>query len=310
MKVQEVDLDVQVALLGTDAPGTVSTPWAGNLVALGRALARYCQDDQHQTIVAITVPARDYAAVLIATGWVLNSETSWQPDWEDHLDGIQRGMPVRMIVQGSVVTDRFYGWRTAARGARVHVGATFWELDKVISIEVAEGTQESEFGRTKIPGPGGLVAAHMNVTRWIRTFGAGTASVAMVGAKSRLYSELDLRATREGDGQILDRLGDILRPRSGRRPCWGSVIISGAADDPPEPPGEARLAILDGQAALRWLPEISTPLVVAIIDRSGADESAIASVLQLRSTGLPVTPESAGWRPQPGIESLSFQVLS
>jgi hypothetical protein len=70
---------------------------------------------------------------------------------------------------------------------------------------------------------------------------------------------------------------------------------------------ETELTILDGASAIRWLPEITTPLVIAVIDRSTADESAPATALQLRASGQSID-DLLDWHPTTGIESLAFRV--
>jgi hypothetical protein len=67
--------------------------------------------------------------------------------------------------------------------------------------------------------------------------------------------------------------------------------------------------ILDGAAAIKYLPEIEAPVVVCIIDRSIADETASEVILQQRNTGsTPVLMTDLGWHSAPGIEALAFTV--
>lgn len=285
-----------------------SAPWAGELLALGQNLARYRRAEGRQAIVAVTLPARDYGAVLAACGWVLGCEVSDSCEWMDQLAGLARGVPVRMVMQDRVVVDRFYGCRSASGGMRVHVGRSQWAVSKVTCLEVDERADESGFGWQQIPRAGGLISAYVDSARWRRMFGAARASVAIIGVKSRLWGELELRATRRGSSQPFDRLRDIVRPRRAGSISWGSVVVPGGSDDLPDLPGEAGLTIVDGASAVRWLPEVRTPVVLAIIDRGSADESAVAAVLQLRSTGAPVPAERFGWAPASGMEASVFEV--
>lgn len=298
-------LDVALSDSQVDA---VSAPWAGELLALGQRLARYRVVDGRQVIVAVTLPARDYGAVFAACGWVLGCEVSDSPEWMDQLAGLTRGVPVRMVMQDRVVVDRFYGCRSASGGMRVHVGRSQWALSKVTYLEVDEHSDELGFGWQEIPRAGGLVSTYIDSRRWRRVFGSARASVAIIGVKSRLWTELELRATRWGSSETFDRLGDIIRPRRVGSISWGSIVVPGGNEDLPSLPAEAGLTIVDGASAVRWLHEVRTPVVLAIIDRGSADESAVAAVLQLRSTGSPISVERFGWSPAPGVEASVFEV--
>lgn len=59
-----------------DEPGgpLVSAPWIGAFVSLGSRLRRYATElDGRQLVVAVSVPRRDYVAVLVGCGWMLSS---------------------------------------------------------------------------------------------------------------------------------------------------------------------------------------------------------------------------------------------
>ena len=56
-------------LVDAEEPSPVAAPWAGPLLALGARLARWSPSESWQMVVAVTVPARDYAALLIGLSW-------------------------------------------------------------------------------------------------------------------------------------------------------------------------------------------------------------------------------------------------
>ncbi|MET8304712.1 hypothetical protein [Micromonospora sp. NPDC005211] len=120
-------------------------------------------------------------------------------------------------------------------------------------------------------------------------------------------AELAMRAGWAGHQGGYDRLGDILRPDDGTSPFCASAVVSGGRDQFPAMPVGSLLTVLDGSTAIRWLPEVKTPFVVALIDRSSADESAAMTVLQCRSIGDPVAVASLGWGAIAGIEALAFE---
>ena len=74
-------------------------------------------------------------------------------------------------------------------------------------------------------------------------------------------------------------------------------------------PSSLRGVVLDGSGAIKYLGEIETPVVVCILDRSVADETASELVVQMRnSRGEPVSMKDLGWRPPMGVEALAFTV--
>ena len=110
------------------------------------------------------------------------------------------------------------------------------------------------------------------------------------------------------------------RPRVRYRACsclrgcsqliWSTRLYSSAgfADQLPLP-SEIQAVILDGAGAIKYLDDVEAPVVVCIIDRSIADETAAEFIVQRRNAGSdPVAVASLGWSSVPGIEALAFKV--
>ncbi|KQV03010.1 hypothetical protein ASC55_12350 [Microbacterium sp. Root322] len=145
---------------------------------------------------------------------------------------------------------------------------------------------------------------------WARRLVAPAADLAIVGTKSWIADDLEAVLTRGHDSDG-DALATLLLPRTENSATWFSRIYSssGLADRLPLP-SDVALTILDGQGAIRYLNDILSPIVLCVIDRSIADESAVEHVIQIRnSRGEPITLSAQlGWTPPVGIEALGFTV--
>lgn len=286
---------------------TTSAPWIGNLTALGEAVAQLASGGRAQTVIAVTAPTRNFAAILIAAGYLLAAPPVASREWQDRANVLQRGSPVRLLLNDRTVVGNFYGYHKKPGGDRVHVDGANWKVGHILGLEAADDHKETEFGHALTPPRGGFVSTRISEPAWGQIYHTSTTRVTIVGTKSRLEPELSLSLTTTASPRTFDRLQNIVRPRLGRSPCWASTILPGGTEDLSEIPMETELTILDGASAIRWLPEITTPLVIAVIDRSTADESAPATALQLRASGQSID-DLLDWHPTTGIESLAFRV--
>ena len=299
---------VGLVLLDEDQGRGVPAGWAGSLLGLGARLARRHQPEGWQYVIGISVPVRDYAAALISAGWILAQSSTPPRDVCTEARSIPPRTPVRMATALQVVAERFFKIEGGPGAARVHVGGSFWTVDAVQHIVADPTLTDDRFGRTDVVPPGSLLARTGHGERWSVDLCVSTPTVTIVGTQNRLERELALRLGWAGQGGSYDRLGDILRPDDGRSAFHASAIVSGGLDHVPEMPGATRLSVLDGATAIRWLPVVASPLVVAVIDRSSADESAGLAVVQRRSTGARAEVTALGWKRPPGLEALAFEV--
>ncbi|MEI2638748.1 MAG: hypothetical protein V9F03_07100 [Microthrixaceae bacterium] len=85
-----------------------SAQWIGPLVALGGMVSGFTKtSSDRQLIVAVSVPRRDLAAVLVGCGWIAASSA---PDFKDPaeiLRSLDPWTPVRMVTEYEVLADRF-----------------------------------------------------------------------------------------------------------------------------------------------------------------------------------------------------------
>jgi hypothetical protein len=298
-----------LVLLDDEQREPVGAPWAGPLLALGARLARQpAPGPDSRLIVAVTLPTRDLAAVLIATGWVLTRPVAAPATIEQVLPSLEPNTPVRMITGDELVADCFFGYEVREGRGRVHIGRSSWLMDKVDILVPAPGLDASRFGRENLSHPGGLVTMADRVASWRAAQAASAADVVFVGTKAALISEMPVRVGRDGSLSGANSFGELLRPDDGVRPAWGSVVLSASRFDEAVVPPGAGLAVLDGASAIGWLRDTTTGMAIAVIDRSVTDEFAAESVIQLRSMGgVPVPLDSLGWRPPAGVEALAFE---
>lgn len=292
----------------SSATELVPAPWAGGLVALGARLARRAPLlEGDQLVVALTVPVRDFAALLLATGWTLTrpAEVPGPPD--KIAVGIPRGTPVRMVTDQLVVADRFLGMQDSAGGRRVHVGNTHWLIEKIRCLSVVPELPERHFGRRDVMIPGSLTHKAGQAATWLSRQCAPSTEVGILGTKSWLEEELQAWVG-WGTDDVPDRFTDVLLPDLGNPPSWATILCAAQALQELHLPRELDLVLLDGGSAIRWLADVLSPVVVAIIDRSSPDESAPETFMQCRGRNEPLVGlDCLGWRPPPGIEALAYR---
>jgi len=298
-----------LVLFDQEARQHVPARWAARLIALGARLARWPSQGGRQLAVSISVPIRDYAALLIGVGWILTKPIIPTDSTFAELETIRPHTPVRMVLTSNLlIADRFFGIDRCRAVPRIHVGKSWWQTDKITHIVADPALPESRFGKHQIPDLGSLARKAGRTQSWRADHCAGRREVSIIGTRSRLESELDLVAGWGKADCHLDRLRNVLRPDDGRSPMWASAVMSGGSGESPVVPKETRLAVLDGAIGIRWMPEMATSVVVAVIERSSTDESAISVILQTRSTARPIDLESLRWHPMPGVEALAFEV--
>ncbi|MEI2638747.1 MAG: hypothetical protein V9F03_07095 [Microthrixaceae bacterium] len=192
-----------------------------------------------------------------------------------------------------------------------------WMLPKIKAVSVLrELTVPVRGARPEL----GSVGRWFNLGgRWNQLLVAPPRDLAIVGTRRWLGD--DLRAFLSvgepavADGrsvlQEADRIAGLILAEDVSVATWFTRIYSSArlADELPLP-GDVRAVVLDGTGAIKYLGEIESPVVVCILDRSIADESAAELIFQLRSTrGEPLSlNQTFGWRPPAGVEALAFTV--
>jgi hypothetical protein len=326
---------VRLALAEDPLEGVIAAPWIGPLVALGGLASRYTKKlgAGRQLIVTISVPQRDFAATLIGSGWVSNSAAPKVADPLELCRNLHADSPVRVVTDRYVVQDWFRGLDEGQNPARVRLSSSQWQVSKLRAMAVVEdGFPEPV--RTSRPNPGmaGCIAGLQD--SWDARLAAPAADLAIIGTLKWLREDMAAFLAREGDVivpddlvetlreasekdrlTVLDRFGgrlaDLLLPRDKKSATWFTRLYTSAHFSDYLPlPRDVRAVILDGAASTKHVAEVEAPIVICVLDRSVADETAAEMVVQLRnSRGEPLSlNDDLDWRPPTGIEALAFTV--
>ena len=287
----------------------VRSAWIGPLLALGTRLSRTSDSfDGRQLIVAISVPSREFAAVLVGCGWNLSRPpTRTNTDPLTVLPTAVTGGNYRAVNAGYVISGRYLGLHDSHGSSRITLAGR-WSADRIAAVAPIAEADPAE----RMPLPTiGSIGRMTGVTRdWNQRLVAPAADLAMIGTRSWIETDLGAVLARDGDNDG-DALETLLLPKTDQSATWFTRIYSssGLADQLPLP-DDLRLVILDGQGAIKYLNDILAPIVVCIFDRSVADETAAEQVVQLRNTrGEPVSiRDQLGWPAPEGVEALAFTV--
>lgn len=287
-----------------------AAPWIGRMLALGARASRHASEaSDRQLVIALSVPKRDFAAALIGCGWVLASDAPALPEPLDTLRGLEAGQPVRAVNSGWVITGHFSSLDETATPPRARFAESIWRVDGVRSLAVLTELEHPE--REPRPEPGSIEhMARVDLT-WDARLALPAADLAIVTTVKWLESDLDALLAREDDDLPPSSVRSLLKPKVGRVATWFTRLYASArlAEHLPLP-GDLRAVILDGNGAIKYLAEIESPVVICVLDRSVADETAAELVTQLRNTrGEPLRlSDDLGWRPPVGVEALAFTV--
>lgn len=308
---------VEVALSASINGKRIAAPWATQLVDLGGRVRRYVgQLKGRQLIVVISVPSRELAAGLVGCGWVIASPPCSLKSPSEFLSELSLNTPVRLVTPNAVIADRFL--HLERHGTIVRLSKWPWLLSGVKAVGAIPDFDSS--ARTDRPGVGAFGARVGLADTWDEHLASPSAKLAIVGTLKWLQEDfqvflypLDLSALDSSDREASesDRLGGLLLPKVTGAATWFSRIYAASrlAQELPLP-GDVRGVILDGTGAIKHVSEIEAGVVICILDRSVADETAAEILVQLRNTrGEPVSLErELGWIPPQGIEGLSFTV--
>ena len=110
--------------------------WIGPLLALGaRAWRSLAQMSGKQLVITVTVPRRDFAAVLIGCGWLMAHPTPKLRPPIEALRELAPGTPVRIVTDGVIGTSRFRSLDEGHGPARAMMeGGVGWLVDKINAI--------------------------------------------------------------------------------------------------------------------------------------------------------------------------------
>lgn len=292
-----------------EGPGR-ATLWIGPMLALGTRVARHQRSGgDRQLVITVSVPRREFAAALIGCGWVLGSEAPVLPDPLHTLRELEPGQPLRAVNSRAVITGLFSSLDENSCPPEAQFAGSRWRVDALRALAALEELDTAE--REPRPEPGSVEhMAGLDLT-WDARLALPAADLAIVGTLKWLEQDFDVYLAKESDALPPSSIRSVLRPKTSKAATWYTRVFSSArvADHLPLPK-DLNAVILDGNGAIRYLGEIESPVVICVLDRSVADETAAELVIQLRNTrGEPLSlSDDLGWSPPGGVEALAFTV--
>lgn len=328
---------IRLALAEDPLSSASPAPWIGPLIALGTRAARFFRKQQgRQLIVAISVPKRDFAATLVAVGWVMAQAAPRLSNPLEVLRTAEPGSVVRVVTERDVIVDRFCRLNEEKDPPRLHLSNSQWQVPRIRAVQVLDAAELDQPIRMAHPEPGAIGRLARAGEGWDARLAAPTADLAIIGTRTWLQEDFDAFLSREGDveterpKELLEDLAkakekgksyrvtvghgallDVVLPQSDQSStCFTTLYAAARLADKLPLRTDLNAAILDGGGAIKYLAQIETPVVICILDRSVADETADDLVIQIRNTrGEPLLLcDDFGWRPPTGVEALAFTV--
>lgn len=306
---------VVLALAEADASDLIAAPWIGPIVALGGMARRYAEQlNERQLVVVLSVPRRDFAAVLLACGWVISAPPPQLARPEVLLSTMSPGTPVRAMTADYIFKDYFEALEGSSR-SEVRFRRSRWMLSHLVAAAPLPSLDES--CRSASPPLGALGRWKGLEKSWHDRLVSPDADLALIGTASRLNADLGVRVAPHGvsatgcdiGASAEDSIGSLLLPQ-GRVASTHFCTIHAAARLADELPlaTKTRAVVLDGFGAIKYLSEIEAPFVFCVLDRSIANEASADHLVQYRnSRGQPVSlADAVGWRAPAGVEATAF----
>lgn len=302
---------VMLGLADEEGERLVGAPWIGAFVSLGSRLRRYAADlDGRQLVVAVSVPRRDYVAALIGSGWMLSSPAPVLDEPLAVFERSDRSTCLRAVTEKLIVTGRFTNLEAHSSGLRVRTGGKFLPVDRYRAVTSLDGECESSVG--EVPAGGYLADLTGASASWLERLAVPPMDLALVGTSKWLREDLEaLVGDGVTEGAVGTTLGTYVLPFEPRAATWSTPIITASHLGEGEVlPESCSAAILDRYGAIKYLNDVTVPIVVCIVDRSVADESAAETIIEARQdNSRPVAVvDELHWRPPTAVEALAFTV--
>lgn len=288
-------------------------PWIGTLLALGSRASRYARRlVGGQLVIVVSLPTRDYAAVLIGCGWTFAAPRPNLAAPAEVLMTMGQGTPVRVVTDQYVITDYFNGVEQGWNGDRIRLGGRSWVLSHVKAVAVLDHLEQANRTRQQAPLPGSVSGWIGLSEYWEDHLAAPPGDLAIVGTGTWLQEEVSAGLGRDGLNERVpgDEIRDVLLPRAADCATWSTRICLASQFDPEDGLAtDLRAIVLDGASTATYLPVIEVPVVFVVLDRRAADDTAADAVVLHRSAGEPLSlADKLQWHPYPGIEALAYTV--
>lgn len=305
----EVPEGAALALAEHQSGPSVTGDWIGALVGLGNRVANHAQRySGRQLVIAVSVPVRDFAAVLIGCGWTAAAPAPKQEPLLEVLRQLEPRTPVRVVTEYEILSDAFLGLDEKSKPPRLRLSRwSSWVLDKVRAIAALSDLESP--ARQPRPAPGRFSTLAGLAENWDSWLCSPPADLVIAGARSQLLADLEALLMCDGMPGGADQLASLLLPYREDAATWSTRLQTASGVEELQPlVADAKAVVLDGTGAVKFLNEIEAPVVFAILDRSVADDTAEETVLQARNVGAEplLLSSSLGWKPTAGIEAMAF----
>jgi hypothetical protein len=209
-----------------------------------------------------------------------------------------------------IITGAFGDLDEKRKDARVRTGGRTLPVDRFKAVVELTGECENVAG--DLLAPGFLAALTGADSTWLERMAAPSTDLALVGTAKWLYEDLEALAGNGADEHDVGTpLGNYVLPYAARAATWSTPVIPSARlGEGKTVPETCGLAVLDRFGAIKYLNDIKAPIVVCVIDRSIADESAAELLIEARlSNSRPISvADDLHWKPASGVEALAFTV--
>lgn len=303
----------RVVLGLADEPGAplATAPWIGAFVSLGSLLRRYAPRlGGRQMVLAVSVPRRDYVAALVGAGWMLSSPV---PELVAPIEVFRRAGSstyLRAVTDRLILTGAFSMLEENRPDPRVLMAGRKLLVERhqaVVELDVATPTIVNE-----VPEPGFLAGLTGAADKWLERLAAPPMDLALIGTSKWLHEDLAvLVGNGAAQGSNGTSLATYVLPHHKQAATWSTPVIPSVRLGEGEAlPESCVAAILDRYGAIRYLNDITVPIVLCIVDRSIADESAAELIIEARlANSHPISvADDLRWTPPGGVEVLAFTV--
>ncbi|MGL5824425.1 MAG: hypothetical protein ACRCYU_06260 [Nocardioides sp.] len=253
------------------------------------------------------MPRRDFAAALVGCGWVLASEPPALPDPLDTLRKMEPGQPLRAVNSRNVITGAFSNLDETVSPPRAQFAGSRWRVDGIHALAALTELDSAE--REPRPEPGSIEHMARLDLAWDARLALPAADLAIVGTLKWLEQDFDVYLAKESDVVPPSSIRSVLKPKAAKAATWFTRMYSSVRLAECLPlPTDLNVVVLDGNGAVQSIGEIEAPVVICVLDRSVADETAAEVVTQFRNTrGEPLSlSEDLGWQSPAGVEALAF----
>lgn len=287
---------------GTD-DSAIHADWIGRLILLGSRAAWWSRTrPDEQLIIVVSVPVRDFAAVLIGCGWQMAAPSPAVAPVMDVVASLDVGTYVRVVTATKVLTQKFQGFNVGSNRMKLNVE---WMIDKLKAIAPVDHNGSDREQSLASPGIISIKAGFADT--WVERLCKPTGDLALVGALKWLREEM---AYNLGADEEREPIANIIWPEDPKAATWSTRLYAATKLEDVTLPDDIRAVVLDGASAAKYLRTFESKVAFVVLDRSVADDSAAELVIEYRNTrGNDVSlKDGLKWLPSGGIEAHAFTV--